>query len=220
MAKKNKKITKKELKRDRMVEYGTKFVLYIRRQRIKVSLIVGGILIIIVGGVYFQHTVQIKQRQAEFEFREAMAIYGTGNVTEALTRFQDISTLYRKTTAGINAIYWLGNIYYLQGNYKEARKYYEDYLKKGKDKVLLESTLLGIGDTHLQENDYFSAAQKYEEFVTQHTKSWLAPKALFQTMRCYQLLNQPDKANSTIQKLTQNYPTSQYTQKANLLTFR
>lgn len=217
MAKKYKRITKKELKRDRVVEQGTKLFFYIRKHPTKVGLTIGGILLISIAGIYFRQTAQTRQRQADFEFREAIALYGAGNITEAITRFEDISQLYHKTIPGVNSLYWLGNIRYFQGNYKEARDYFKKYLEKGKDQLLLQSALLGIGDTYLQENDNFSASQKYEELATRFPDSWLAPKALIQSLRCFQLLNQPDRAKSTLQKLTQNYPNSKYAQKARCL---
>jgi TolA-binding protein len=210
MAKKYKRITKKELKKDAFADRALELFFYVRGHQAAAFAILAGIIVIIAGSTYFRRTGTVRHNQADYEFRQAVTIYGMGNITEAFTRFQDVSNLYGNTSSGVNSLYWLGNVYYFQGNYPEARTHFEKYVEQGNDPFLLQSALLGIGDTYLQENDTFSALQKYEEFTSRFSTSALAPKALLQVIRCYKLLNQPDKARLTLDKLAQDYPKSHY----------
>ncbi len=212
-----KRVRKKELKKDKLVEEGTRFFFYLTKNKANIVWIIGVILLVCIGGAYFYRTIQTRHKRAEFEEREAITIYGTGNIREALTRFEDISQLYSKTTSGINSLYWLGNIYYFQGQYQEAREFFENYINKGKDQILLQGALLGLGDTYFQKEDYFQASQKYEELTTKFPNSSLIPKALFQLIRCYQVLNQLNDAKETLQILSKNHPSSHYTQKSQSL---
>ncbi len=212
-----KRVKKKDLKENKLAEEGVKVFFYTTKHKAKITWIAGGILIICIGGGYFSHTTKVRQKKAKLEEREAVAIYGANNIREALTRFEDISQLYPKTTSGINSLYWLGNIYYFQGRYKEAREFFEDYTKKGKDLVLVQSALLGLGDTYIQEADYFQASQKYEELTTKFPTSSLIPKAFFQLIRCYQALNQKDNVKRAYETLSENYPNSPYTTKSQSL---
>ncbi len=212
-----KRVKKKELKGDKLVEEGTRFLFYLAKYKVKTGWIAGGILIICIGVVYFHRATQIRQEKARFEEREAITIYGAGNIREAFTRFEDISHLYPKTTSGISSLYWLANIYYLQGKYQEAREFFQKYLEKGKDPILLQGALLGLGDTYLQEGNYFQASQKYEELVNQFPSSSLIPKALLQSIKCYQVLNQLDNTKRALHTLSESYPTSFYTQKSQSL---
>jgi TolA-binding protein len=217
MAKRYKRITKKELKRNALADLGMEFFFYVRRHQAATYAILGGIIVVLAGTSYFRRARHVRHSQAEYEFRQATTIYGMGNLSEAFTRFQDISNLYANSPSGVNSLYWLGNVYYFQGNYPEARTHFENYLEKGKDPLLLQSALLGIGDTYLQENDTFSALQKYEELASRFSTSALAPKALLQTIRCYKLLNQPDQAKRTFDELAQAYPKSHYSSQAERL---
>jgi TolA-binding protein len=217
MAKRYRRITKKELKKDKLLEKGIRASIYIRKHNKKIGIITGSILLIAIGGLIFRGNVQSRQKQAEFELREAITLYSTRNLQEALLRFEDISRIYPNTQAGIASLYWLSNIYYFQGRYAEARKYFKKYIKKGKNRLLLQSSLLGIADTYMQENNYFSALKKYKELVTRFPNSLLVPKALLQSIRCYQYLNQPTQACSTLKQLTQSYPQSPYTKRAQCL---
>ncbi|MDI6839822.1 MAG: tetratricopeptide repeat protein [bacterium] len=213
-----KRVLKKELKKkDRFIEKGIQFFVWTRKHKIQVSSIIVGILVIGIVLMWFYYSMQTKQKKANHEFFQALTAYGIGNMEEALTRFEDISRLYPRTEPGIKSIYWLGNIYYFQGRYKEARNKFQEYLKRGKDIIILPGALLGVGDTYMQEGDYFSASQKYEELVTRYPNSSLIPRALFQGLRCYQFLNQPERVKSIIQTLTKNHPNSPYTRKAQSL---
>lgn len=212
-----KRVRKKELKKDKLVEKGTRFFFYLTKHKTNLVWVIGIILIVCIGGVYFRQTIQTRQKRAELEERKAITIYGAGNIREALTRFEDISQLYSKTTSGINSLYWLGNIYYFQGQYQDARDFFENYINKGKDPILLQGALLGLGDTYFQEEDYFQASQKYKELTIKFPNSSLIPKALFQLIRCYQALNQLNDAKETLQTLSENYPTSHYTQRSQSL---
>lgn len=217
MGKRHRRITKKELKKDKFVEEGTKFLIWTRKHKLQVGWIISGICIISIGGWYFYHSIQTRQRRAEYEFSQAIATYGAGYIDQALTQFEDISRLYPRTKSGVDATYWLANIRYFQGKYPEARNLFEKYLTQGKDPIFLPSALLGIADTYLQEGDYFSAAQKYEEVTKYYPKSSISPKAFYQAARCYQALNQPERTKTTLQNLAKTYPSSRYASKAQSL---
>ncbi|MCK4353189.1 tetratricopeptide repeat protein [candidate division WOR-3 bacterium] len=214
MAKKHGRVTKKELKKDKFVEEGARFFIWVVKHKIQLTWIIASILVISIGGGYFKYSTRIRQKKAKNEFSQALTAYRAARIEEAITRFEDLTRLYPKTKPGIKSIYWLANIYYFQGRYKEAREAYQRYLKKEKDEITLSGALLGIGDTYVQEEDYFSASQQYEEFVNSYPKSPLAPKALFKTIQCYQMLNQPDRIKSASQTLIKNYPNSLYARKA------
>ncbi|MFA5031808.1 MAG: tetratricopeptide repeat protein [bacterium] len=211
MAKDHRKITKKDLKKDKFVEEGMMFAKWMYKHKNAAQYIIIGAVIVVAVGVYFYWTGQTKNNRAKEAYTTALIEYNKGNIEGALTNFEDISKLYGKTQYGINAGYWLANIYYLEGKYKESQEAYETYIKKGKDELLIQSSQLGIADSYLQTGDNLKAAQKYEEFNSKYPKSLLTPKAISNAIKCYKLLGNTERINTLTTTLNKNFPNSQYT---------
>ena len=105
-------------------------------------------------------------------------------------------------------MYYLANSYYYTGRYNEARKYFEKFLKKSKDPVLLPGAAIGIADTYAEERNYYLAAQKYLSCYEKFKNSPVAPIALYRAAHCYEILGNYELADSLRRIILNDYKDS------------
>lgn len=88
-------------------------------------------------------------------YRQAFALLKSKQYDQALTQFQAYLKNYPKGHYRVNAYYWVGEMNYLQGNHKEAKKAFEKVATQypGNDKIpdaLLKLAIIDIDTGHKQ----------------------------------------------------------------------
>lgn len=217
MARRRRKITvKKQIKRDRFVEAGTRSLSYFRHHSALIGYITIGIVVIAGGVLYYSRVKGNKEDKASKLFSRGIALYSQNNIEGSISVFQDLSSKFGGTSPGIKSLYYLGNLYYFTGKHEQAREKFERYLKYAKDDILLPGALLGIADTYTEQRNFFLAQKKYEEVKKRFPKSALAPKALMSAARCAIVLGNSNKAKEIYNKIIKTYKSSVYSKEAEI----
>ncbi len=217
MARRRRKITvKKQLKRDRFVEAGTRTFSYFRHHSALITYITIGIVVIAGGFLYYSRVKSNKEDKASKLFSRGIALYSQNNIESSISVFSEVVSGFGRTPQGIKARYYLGNLYYLTGKHEQAREEFERYLKYAKDDILLPGALMGIADTYAEQRNFFLAQKKYEEVKKRFPKSALAPKALMSAARCASILGNLTQAKEIYNKIIKTYKSSVYSKQAEI----
>ena len=214
MAKRKRRLTRKELKRDKFVETTTKSLTFVRKHSTLIAATTIGIIVLISGTLYYRHSRAEKAEKARTLLSSAISWYMQNNFERARDILERITTQHRGTESAKKALYYLGNVYYVTGEYDKAKQAFEDFLKSSDDEILAPGALLGIADIYSQKQEYFQAAQKYLEVEKKFSQSYLVPKALLQAAHCYEAIGNFTQAESLYTKIINKYPQTPFAKDA------
>ena len=216
MAKHRKRLTKKELKEDKVAEFFMEGAQYVRDNAKKVAGVV--VLAVIVALIA---TIAMRQRRAaEIEAKSWMARANLdlkqGNVSSALQAYSGIMDRFRGTWSHSDATFFTANAQFATGRPDSALVLFEQYLglKKRREEFTV-SAKQGIAQCLEEAARYRDAAESYLKVQREHPDSPLAPDALLGAGRCYELAGDLRLAESTYSELVELYPDSN---QANLVT--
>ncbi|MDZ7292877.1 MAG: tetratricopeptide repeat protein [candidate division KSB1 bacterium] len=218
MLKPKKKLTRREIKQDKLVTTWFKINDYLNRHYREVILGAMGVVLVIGLIILFRHLKSRDEQIASEKFVQARAEYNNQNYEVAIPILEKLVGEYGGTSsAGIARIY-LANAYMLKKDYANAEKFYQQYLDQNHDDPILgASAAYGLAATHEERGDYAKAAKLYEEAANTYAKSYRAPQLLITAARCYKQAGQPEGARRALQKLLDKYPKSGLIEDAKLL---
>lgn len=99
--------------------------------------------------------------------------------TEAELRFLDIVRKFPDSDYYRQSLFYLGQTYAFQGNYKAALQYYKLLLNKSQTIKDRQKALLGVAKSWLQLGAYDKSAQFYSFFASEYPESEYAPVSLY-----------------------------------------
>lgn len=167
MLTKKKKLSKKEIKEDKLVTTYYQVYNFVMENKNRVGMYVGG-LIVVIAAVYFYISNKAENnRLAGIELSRVMNLYDVGSYLEAIEGRQGTNVVglkkivadYGGTENGEAAKIYLANSYQLLGNIEESYKYYKDY--SGDNEVFKATALAGEAGYLAYKNDYEDAADLY-----------------------------------------------------------
>jgi TolA-binding protein len=209
LARRGRKLTKKELKEDEFAEIVEDSVLYVKHHSRR---IIGIVVIVIVAALSV--TFAIKQRRAaEIEAQEVLARgnfdFKQRNYESALRTYEGIRDRYRGTWGAADATFFAANAYFAVGSYDSSMSYFAEYLNQGKRRVdLTVSAKVGIAQSLEEMGRYEEAANNYLKAQQEHPDNVLAKDALLGAARCFKLADRADRAIETYNELIDLYPES------------
>ena len=155
MLKPNRKILRKEIKKDPILE--TFEIIENGFEKNKNTLI--NILIIssviIIGGLVFLNNKKKNELEANSALNIAMVAYSNMDYDNAKFQFESISSLYEDTESEILANYYLGKIAYDKKDFNKSKLYLNKYLDKTKSSLLVCGAVKILVDISFQ-NENFS----------------------------------------------------------------
>jgi tetratricopeptide (TPR) repeat protein len=217
MLKPKKKITKKELKQDKLVTWyfklNEKFNQYSKKITTGALIFLGMLLVL--------YLLVIKPRQENSEIAAnalANIIYFydyqqyqtalQGVPERSVIGLKQIADEYGSTDAGEIAKIYLGNIYLVLKEYDNSMKYYEEY--GGSNKMYNVAALSGIASVYEAKKQYNDAAIYFEKAADKSSDEIQIPENLFYAARNYNLAGNKKKAVDILEKIKTNYPKSFY----------
>jgi TolA-binding protein len=214
MAKRRRRITRKELKKDRFLETTTKSFTFARKHSTLILIAVIVLIAGVSGTLYYRNSQTEKLDTAKRLLSSAISWYAQNDFERARSVLENITMQYGSTESAEKALYYLGNVHYMSGEYDKAEEAFKDFLKRSNDKILAPGALLGIGDVYSQKQEYFQAAQKYLEVEKEFSQSYLVPKALLQAAHCYEAIGNVAQAESLYTKIINEYPETPFAKDA------
>ncbi len=202
------RLTKKEMKQDRLVKLTVdleKF--YVDHQKLVISVAVA-VVVVIFAVILVRKSMESSRLEAAYKVTMAKASFGTGRLDESASAFQTIANSEGGTVAA-EAKYFLGRIAYEQGKYAQAVDEFNGYFKdfSGTDELNVAASA-GLGAANEALEKYADAASEYQKAAEKYPNSPAATELLMDAARVYQKLDQPEKAIPLLRKIRDNYPES------------
>jgi TolA-binding protein len=214
MLKPKKKITKKEIKEDKLVTTYFEATTWYETNKKIVNGVLGGIVVLAIVIVAYMNNVNANNQKANTELGKVMAYYDQGkfdlaiggNLQENIRGLQSIVDDYGSTKAGELAKFYLASAYCAQSDYDKALRYFLDVSVK--DEMITASAIAGAGSCYEAKHDYEKAASMYEKAAFNSTKDVNAAENMFHAARNYLSAGKKEKAAELFKKVKKEFPTS------------
>ncbi len=210
MSPKKVKITKHQMKEDKLVTTALKFSEFVRKHAKEFLMVGAGVVVIAVVILFMVSSNKSRNQRAAELLGVARVELESGEFQPAITGLQGILRSYSGTKAAQEALYLLGNSYYYSHDYDQALKHFQDFIKRYSriEPLLLAGAYSGVGDCYLQKGEYGMAAESYLKAVDTNPDKFAIPVYLLSAARSYVKANQPDKAKELYKRIMTEYPQS------------
>ncbi|MFA3782973.1 tol-pal system YbgF family protein [Melioribacteraceae bacterium 4301-Me] len=211
MLEKKKRITKKEIKQDKLVTTYYKVVEFYQQNQLKIF-ITGGIIILLIAALVLYNNKQKKDDLlASALLAKVIPLYDSGDYTKAIDgdKTQNIIGLkeivknYGSTETGETAKIYLGNCYYYTGKSDLAFTTFDDY---GGDNPILKAAALAGKASCLEDKKEFEKAAKLLADAEKISKINPAnSEYLLRASEDFIKVNQKEKAKELLTKIKNEY---------------
>ncbi|NWF92975.1 MAG: tetratricopeptide repeat protein [Syntrophaceae bacterium] len=200
-----KKISKKKLKEpDEFISFTERAFLWVTKHSKKIVL--GGIIVFVIAlSVFvFQKWEASKEEEAHRKFSSAMEMLrmasspyqeeSTSVYQNLSERFAEIIKKFPRTSSGRLSLLYKGNVQLRIGEFEEAAKSYEAFLRKGpKERLYRAFALEGLAYSYEGKREYEKALENYQKIV-EGGETFQLPNAYLGLGRCYEKLNKKKEA--------------------------
>jgi tetratricopeptide (TPR) repeat protein len=213
-----KKITHKEIKKDKLVTGYFEARNWLDNDDNKKKLYIGvGVLIalVVVGFLYFNNK-SAKNEEAEVKLSSVIILYEQGKYPEAVngdpttntTGLANIVNEYGSTESGETAKLYLGNCYFNMKDYDNALKQFDDY--GGDNDIVKASCISGMGAVYEAKGDLKKAGEYFEKAANVNKGVVINQENLFYAIRSFTNAGDKENAKRVFSKLKEQYPKSKY----------
>jgi len=116
-------------------------------------------------------------------YRGALELYGKNKFADARKAFQQVYDADPGGELADNALYWIGETYFVQNNHQEAMRYYLRVTKEYADQNKAPDALFKIGVTHEKTGDLALARQAFDECIRRYPYASAAASARLELKR-------------------------------------
>lgn len=215
MFEKKKKITKKEIKQDKLVEFYYKSQDFIRENQKQILIYIGAFIGVILLVFFYSNYRSSQNQEAGKLLSKVMELYDAGSYLEAIEGKQgtpsikglkEIVNEYGSTENGETAKIYLANSYAFLGQNDKALKYYEDY--SGSIDIFKATALAGQAAYYSFKEDYAKAAKLYKQaaFISETNPN--RPDYLLQAGINFMKSKNNDEAKTLFQIIKDDYKAS------------
>lgn len=209
MLKPRKKLTRKEIKEDKLVTYYVQAQKLIQKyaQQINVGLI--AVIVIVAGSIFLSHGQKGTEKRAATELAKVEPYFYAQQYDRAIIELTQVVDTFSGTKAGAKAAFLLATAYYQNEDYENALKYFEMNEKKNSNNILVQaSSLAGMAACYESLDKNEEAAKYYEKAGKKFGHHFTAPENLFQAARCYAKVGQKDKVMELYTLISEDYSDS------------
>jgi len=214
MLKRQKKISKKEIKEDKLVSTYFEATSWYEQNKKLVSSVITGVVIVVILAIVVRNNIASNNAQAETELSKVMTYFDQGNFEGSINGIPQenvrglaaIVNDYGSTRAGEFAKFYLANAYYATKEYDKALEQYLDVSVD--DELIQASAFAGAGACYEAKRDNSNAAQYYEKAALLGKANTQAAEQLHRAAMNYAAAGNKDKAVELLKKVKKDYPTS------------
>lgn len=209
MLKPRQRLTKKQLKEDKLVTAIAKGQMYLEHEWKRLLIITGSAVLIVLFGVMFVNSRNAEKEEAasklyaiEFQYVE-QGVYNAQLASELLNFLGD----YEGTDSGGSATFYLGNTYYYLENYVEAEKYFRKFLDDHDGADFLKSSAnAGIGASFEQRKMYKEASEYYLRSVNDYPDEFTYLQSLLGAARTLSFAGEREQARVQCNIIIEKFP--------------
>jgi len=214
MLQKKKKLSKKEMKEDKLVTFVNKSAKFFDEYKNKVFTY-GAVLVVAIAAVYFYINQKKEDNLAAgTELSRVLSLYEQGSYLEAIEGRQGTNIIglkriveeYGSTENGETAKIYLANAYSFLGNQEEAIKFYEDY--NGDIEYLKAAALAGRAGYYASSGEYEKAADLYLSAAKISKLNVENPNYLLNAGIYYLQIGDKEEAKGLFNEIKDDYATS------------
>ncbi|HEY6625834.1 MAG TPA: hypothetical protein VIZ21_02665 [Ignavibacteriaceae bacterium] len=214
MIQKKKKLSRKEIKEDKLLNFYKTAVVFFEKYKNKIF-IYAGVLVAVAAIVYFYVNQKTESNEkAGLELSRIMPLYDQGAYLEAIEGRQGTNIIGLKKLVedfggsenGETAKIYLANSYAFLGNYDEAFKYYNDY--SGSIDYFEAASLAGQAGYYAVQEDFEKAANLYLKASKISKINSQNPDYLLNAGIYYLKAGEKEEAKILFNKIKDDYATS------------
>jgi len=212
---KRKKISKKQIKEDKLVTSFYEAKSFYQENQSKILIGLGVIAFLVVAILWYTNKNNEDNSLASIELNRVMPLYDGGSFQEAIDGRSGTNILglkkivdsYSGTENGELARVYLANSYYLLGKFDEAKESYDNY--SGSNKILVAAALAGMAACFEAKNNFADAAASYEKAYKVSEFNSQNPDYLLKAGSNFIKIKQFDDAKASFDLIKEKYKTSQ-----------
>jgi tetratricopeptide (TPR) repeat protein len=209
MLKARKRISKKEIKEDKLVTLYGQGQLFYKRYGRQIQIGFTAVIAVLVILVLMARSKRSANNEAASQLGIAEFYYVAEQYDQALSDLTTIADTYTGTPAAGKAVYYIGNIYFSRKDLEKAEEYYQKYVKSyGSDLLFTSASLAGIAACRADKQEYSEAADYYQKAWKQNSNGYMAPFYLKEAALCSHLAGDNEKAGNLYRQLKQQYAQS------------
>jgi tetratricopeptide (TPR) repeat protein len=214
MLTKKKKLSKKEIKEDKLVSFYYKAYGFITENQSRVFTYAGIAAAIIVLAVFYINHKSQQNKEAGIQLAQIIQEYDNGAYLQAIegqagTKVLGLKKIieeYGGTENGETAKIYIANCYNFLGKPDEAFKYYDDY--SGSIGIYKATALAGQGGYYAYKKNYEKAAELYEKAANLSKEDVLNPDYLLNAGENYIVAGKNKEAKEVLDKIKKDYVNS------------
>ncbi len=214
MLTKQKKLVRKEIKEDKLVEFYYKSLNFFEENKNKVFTYLVAVAVVVIAVVLYMNYRSEQNEEAAIHLAKVMEMYDQGDFLGAIEGKKDVKMLglkdivaqYGSTENGETAKIYLANSYANLGKSDEALKYFEDY--SGDIDIYQAAALAGQAGYLSVKNEYEKAADLYMKASKVSKNDVMNADYIYQAAVNYFEAGEKDQAKNLLQTIKDDYKTS------------
>ena len=214
MLTKKKKLSKKEIKEDKLISFYYKAYGFITENQSRVLTYAGIAAAVIILAIFYINHRSEQNKEAGIQLAQIIEVYDGGAYLQAIegqagTKVLGLKKIveeYGSTENGETAKIYLANSYSFLGRPEEAFKYYDDY--SGSIAIYKATALAGQAGYYAYKNNYEKAAELYEKAANVTKEDILNPDYLLSAGENYINAGKNKDAKNVLEKIIKDYTTS------------
>jgi len=205
---KRKRISKKELKHDALLETAAKGTKFMEEHLNKVLLGVLGVVVVVVVVMMVMRSRGASELASNAALTAAGQTMNAGLLTQAADQYRALVAQYPGTRSAGAAMCYLGTIHFREGNHAEALDHFERFLssyrKAGNLRTIaLEGKAAVLEDTR----DFAAAAAAFEDLASgARDNAAASARYLANAVRCYRSAADWQSVRDVAARIIEDYP--------------
>ena len=157
MLKPKKKITQKEIQRDPFLESVDLAQAHFEHNKKLYSQIGVGILVLVIGFIVLTNKNKEHTAKGVTSLSKALVALDQEDLTNAKFQLETVVNDYNGTDPAIESGFFLGKIYFDEGEFDQASTYLNNFISQGKNNMLLSASARMLADIEVQNGNIAEA---------------------------------------------------------------
>ncbi len=201
------RLSKEELKEDRVVTAATQAADYVRRNARFALAAVALLIVAVVGGLLWSQARVRAEREASLTLLQGQGAYANGDFAGAAHQFETVANRWGSTRSARLARLFLGNSQLAQGNSAAAEQSFRKFLGSAQDPVSEAGAHRGLAAALLAQQKLAEAAEEFSRAAAVEQNP-LAPEDWLQAGLAWTRAQDPTKASEAFRTLLEKHPRS------------